>query len=56
MTGGSEFVVVETVVDGEALVGEIPDGATIPNCPGDPMPIERAQEIADILNSTDPEK
>jgi len=55
MTGGSEFVVIETV-NGEGMVGEIPEGAAIPNVPGDPMPIERAQEIADILNSTDPEK
>lgn len=57
-TGGSEFVVVETVVEGEALVGEIPDGASIPNVPfeQEPMPIERAQEVADILNSTDLEK
>jgi len=55
MTGGSEFVVIETV-NGEGMVGEIPEGATIPNVPGDPMPMEIAEQVAEILNSTDPEK
>ena len=48
-TSGSHFVVVETV-NGEGLVGEIPVGASIPNCPGEPMPIEQAERIAEILN------
>lgn len=54
-TSGSQFVVVETV-NGEGLVGEIPEGATIPNCPGEPMPIEVAEQVAGILNETDPDK
>ena len=48
--GVSEFVVVETV-NGEGLVGEIPEGASVPNCPGDPMPIEVAEQVAESLNN-----
>lgn len=45
------YVVVETQ-RGEGLVGEVPGGATIPNCISTPpMPLEEAQEMVEALNS-----
>ena len=47
----SEYVVVE--VEGGAIVGEIPDGASVPHdvCPDqEPFTVEQAEQVAENLN------